>query len=115
MGFASSLTVLYCGNSFLRTVTSILSPTFLLFSIYDNMSWKFRKSLLSIFSMISPPSIILRPLMLVVLLPPKIPAFLAGLELATSTTRKPLDSFKFSAFAKSRVISIPETPNQGCK
>lgn len=40
VGFDSSLSVLYCNNLFLKTVTNIsLSPTFLLFSMYTKISY----------------------------------------------------------------------------
>jgi len=62
----------------------------------------------------SPPKVIGRPLILVVLSPPIIPAYLAGLKGATSITKKPLDSFKFKSFAISKLTSVPDTPNHGC-
>jgi hypothetical protein len=50
----------------------------------------FWMSLSSIFK-ISPPKVIGCQLMLVVLSPPTMPAFLAGVDIATSITKKPLD------------------------
>ncbi len=65
--------------------------------------------------MMSPPSVTLRPLMLVVLAHPNIPAFLAGLKLATEITKKPLSSARLIAFAMFGVTSAPAAPSHGCK
>jgi len=62
----------------------------------------------------SQPKVIGRHLKLVVLSPPIIPAFLAELKGATSIIKNPFDSFKFKAFAISKLTSVPEALNHGC-
>ncbi len=90
--FESILTLIVWSNPFLRTLTNIVSPISFSFSMYLDMSWMFWMSTSSTFSMMSPPHVISWPLMLAVLSPPNIPAFLAGLKSATEITKNPLVS-----------------------